>query len=132
MALKSILARLRARLAARPDSEHEQALIRVAIATGILLYFIAIDIIIGEVTQGLVVASAFLPLSLLIFAAILVNPGVSQVRRIGATLLDTGACTFCMAVSGETGAPLYVFATVGRISITLWYGAYSVLAWSSR
>jgi len=96
------------RLTARPDSEHEQALIRVVIATGILIYFIVVDILAREVTQGLVVASGFLPLSLLVFAAIMVNPGVSRLRRVGATLLDVGACTFCMAVSGETASPLYV------------------------
>jgi two-component system sensor histidine kinase RpfC len=133
MALKSILARIRARLAARPDSEHEQALIRVVIATGILLYFIAIDIMMGKVTQGLVVASAFLPLSLLIFAAILANPGVSQIRRIGAALLDTGACTFCMAVSGETGAPLYVAYLWATFGNGFRYGRpylYNSLVWS--
>jgi two-component system sensor histidine kinase RpfC len=133
MALKSIVARLRARLAARPDSEHEQALIRVAMAAGILLYFIVIDIMMGEVTQGLVVASAFLPLSLLIFAAILANPGVSRVRRIGATLLDTGACTFCMAVSGETGAPLYVAYLWATFGNGFRYGRpylYNSLVWS--
>jgi two-component system sensor histidine kinase RpfC len=133
MALKSILARLRARLAARPDSEHEQALIRVAIAAGLLLYFIAIDIVVGEVTQGLVVAGAFLPLSLLIFAAILANPGVSRLRRIGATLLDTGMCTFCMAVSGETGAPLYVIYLWVTFGNGFRYGKpylYHSLVWS--
>src|SRR5262245_53916572 len=99
MTIKALLTRLRGRLSGRPDSEHEQALIRVAIATGILLYFIVVDIIANEVTQGLIVAGGFLPLSLLIFAAIIVNPGVSLFRRVGAMLLDTGACTFCMAVS---------------------------------
>src|SRR5713226_50990 len=134
MALKSILARIRARLAARPDSEHEQALIRVAIAAGLLLYFIAIDIVVGEVTQGLVVAGAFLPLSLLIFAAILANPGVSRLRRIGATLLDTGMCTFCMAVSGETGAPLYVIYLWVTFGNGFRYGKpylYHSLVWSA-
>ncbi len=134
MELKSILARLRARLAARPDSEHEQALIRVAIAAGLLLYFIAIDIVVGEVTQGLVVAGAFLPLSLLIFAAILANPGVSRLRRIGATLLDTGMCTFCMAVSGETGAPLYVIYLWVTFGNGFRYGKpylYHSLVWSA-
>jgi two-component system sensor histidine kinase RpfC len=99
---------LRARLVARPDSEHEQALIRVGIAAGILLYFVVIDIATREVTQGLVVASGFLPLSLVLLAAIIVSPGVSRIRRLCAALLDAGACTFCMAVSGEAGAPLYV------------------------
>jgi len=134
MELKSILARLRARFAARPDSEHEQALIRVAIAAGLLLYFIAIDIVVGEVTQGLVVAGAFLPLSLLIFAAILANPGVSRLRRIGATLLDTGMCTFCMAVSGETGAPLYVIYLWVTFGNGFRYGKpylYHSLVWSA-
>jgi two-component system, sensor histidine kinase RpfC len=108
MAQSSLLARLHARLAGRPDTEHEQALVRIAIAGGILAYFIVADILLGEITQGLIIAGGFLPLSVLMFAAILVNPGVSRLRRIGASLLDTGACTFCMAVSGEVGAPLYV------------------------
>jgi len=87
----------------------------------------------GGGDQGLVVASAFLPLSLLIFAAILVNPGVSQLRRIGATLLDTGACTFCMAVSGETGAPLYVAYLWATFGNGFRYGRpylYNSLVWS--
>src|SRR5258708_34175935 len=83
---------LRARLSARPDSEHEQAIIRVAIAAGILVYFIAVNIVVGEVTQGLVLASGFLPLSLLVFPAILANPAVSGRRPLRETLLDVGDC----------------------------------------
>ena len=106
--MKSIRESLKERLSARPDSEHEQALIRVAVAGGVLLYFLIADFALEEVTEGLIIASAFLPLSLLIFAAVIANPGVSRVRRIGATLIDIGACTACMAVSGATGAPLYI------------------------
>jgi hypothetical protein len=61
MAAKPLLAAVRDRLKARPDSEHEQALIRVAIATAVLLYFIVVDIAVGHVTQGLIVASGFPP-----------------------------------------------------------------------
>ncbi|HVQ62214.1 MAG TPA: ATP-binding protein, partial [Burkholderiales bacterium] len=134
MASKPLLAAVRERLKARPDSEHEQALIRVAIATGVLLYFIVVDIVVGHVTQGLIVASGFLPLSLLVFAAIINNPEVSRLRRIGATLLDAGACTFCMAVSGETGAPLYVAYLWTTFGNGFRYGKpylYNSLAWST-
>ena len=125
---------LRARLVARPDSEHEQALIRVVIATGVLLYFVVVDIAARQVTQGLVVACGFLPLSLLVFAAIIVSPGVSRIRRICATLLDAGACTFCMAVSGETGAPLYVAYLWTTFGNGFRYGKpylYNSLVWST-
>jgi two-component system sensor histidine kinase RpfC len=134
MAFLSILKDLRARLAARPDSEHEQALIRVAVATAILLYFVVADIAAKEVTQGLIVASGFLPLSLLVLAAIILSPGASPLRRVGATLLDAGACTFCMAVSGETGAPLYVAYLWTTFGNGFRYGKpylYNSLVWSA-
>jgi two-component system sensor histidine kinase RpfC len=125
---------LRARLAARPDSEHEQALIRVGVATGVLLYFVAVDIIARQVTQGLIIAGGYLPLSLLIVAAIIASPGVSRVRRVAATLLDAGACTACMTVSGETGAPLYVAYLWTTFGNGFRYGKpylYNSLVWSA-
>ena len=134
MVFPSTLKDFRARLAARTDSEHEQALVRVAIATGILLYFVVVDIAAKEITQGLIVASGFLPLSVLVFAAIIISPGASRVRRVGATLLDTGACTFCMAVSGETGAPLYVAYLWTTFGNGFRYGKpylYNSLVWSA-
>jgi len=108
MTQNSLLARIRTRLAARADSEHEQAIIRVLIASGVLFYFVLFDVVAGEITQGLIIAGGFLPMSLLILTAIAVSPGVSKARRVGAAVIDIGACTFCMAVSGETGAALYV------------------------
>jgi two-component system, sensor histidine kinase RpfC len=106
--LKAFITRIRDRFTGRPDSEHEQAAVRVAVAAVILLYFALEPVRTGEVTQGFVVASGFFPISILILAAIFVHPGVSRLRRVCATVIDVGACTFCMSVSGQAGAPLYI------------------------
>jgi two-component system, sensor histidine kinase RpfC len=106
--LRAIFSKIRERFTGRPDSEHEQAFVRVAVAAVVLLYFAFNAIKTGGITQGFIVASGFLPISLLILTAIYFNPGISRLRRVGATLIDVGACTFCMAVSGEAGAPLYI------------------------
>jgi two-component system, sensor histidine kinase RpfC len=97
--VKIIFSKIRERFTGRPDSEHEQALVRVAVAAVVLLYFAFDAVKTGGVTQGFIVASGFLPISLLILTAIYFNPGISRLRRVGATLIDVGACTFCMAVS---------------------------------
>ena len=40
MAQKSILARIQARLAARPDTEHEQAIVRLVVGAVLFLYLL--------------------------------------------------------------------------------------------
>src|SRR5712664_3585435 len=68
-----LLAKLRAKLAARPDTEHEQALVRLVVGGLIVLYLLP-----GALAQGfqptLFVMLGYLAVSVLVFAHILVVP----------------------------------------------------------
>ncbi|MBW8904714.1 MAG: hypothetical protein JF611_03395 [Betaproteobacteria bacterium] len=72
-----ILARLRERLAARPDTEHEQALVRLFLGALVLGYLL----IVGSGQQlepTVVVMAGYLVVAALIFAHILAAPGESM------------------------------------------------------
>jgi len=85
-------------------------------------------------TQGLVIAGAFLPVSLLIFAAILANPGASRMRRIGAAIVDAGVCNVLHGhVRGNRRAALRCLPVV-TFGNGFRYGRpylYHSLAWSA-
>jgi len=107
---------LRARLAARPDTEHEQAIVRLVVGALIVLYLLP-----GAVAQNLeptiFVMLAYLGGASLIFAHILVAPGESHARRVLATLGDVATATWVMAFLGERAAPmflLYVWITLAN------------------
>jgi len=116
MARKSILARIRARLAARPDTEHEQAIVRLLVGAGLFLYLPLLAFRGNEApgeadllffaTIGLV---CFMALAGAVFGWICFLPAVSPPRRIAASILDIGTTTFFMYHLGEYGTPLYIF-----------------------
>jgi two-component system sensor histidine kinase RpfC len=110
--LSGILGALRARLAARPDTEHEQAIVRVVL--GILLgVYLWPEILQYAAAAHLTAWALFLAASVLLFGAILVWPGVSPTRRVVGIALDAAMLAWCMVHFGEAGAPLYlVFAWV--------------------
>jgi len=93
-------ARLRARLAARPDTEHEQALVRLVVGGLIVLYLLP-----GALAQGLqptlFVMLGYLAVSVLVFAHILVAPGESPARRVIGAGADLGTLTWVMAFSAS-------------------------------
>jgi len=111
-----MIKRLRARLAARPDTEHEQAIVRVVVTFLLVLYLVP-----GAIERGaeptMWVMLAYLGISVCLFAHILVAPGVSPTRRILAALGDVATASFCMAFLGERAAPmilLYVWITLAN------------------
>jgi two-component system sensor histidine kinase RpfC len=115
MALKSMFATLRARLAARPDTEHEQAIVRLIVGTGLSLYLPLLALG-GEGSGGanlLVLAAmglgCFMGLGVVIFAWICFFPAASPLRRVVASIVDIGTTTFFMYHLGEYGTPLYIF-----------------------
>ena len=115
-ALADALDRMRARLAARPDTEHEQAIVRLVVGVVILLYLLrgTIDPLLDPVV---VVMTGYLLVSALILTRILAAPGESPARRVLATLLDLGTLTWLMAFVGERAAPLflvYVWVTLAN------------------
>ncbi len=112
---------VRARLRERPDTEHEQALVRLAVGT-FFFYLLprallepgGLD---GVSHQFLAVMVSFLVVSAGIFLSILINPGASPVRRVLGAVLDSAAVTYFMCETGGYGIPLflvYVWTTLGN------------------
>ncbi len=105
----------------RPDSEHEQAAIRLMIgllAFFYLFWFARQDGLTDETeTQVLTVAAAFLLFSVGIILAIFLSPQISQIRRVLGMVADLSATTYGMYMSGEVGSPLfgvYLWVTFGN------------------
>jgi two-component system sensor histidine kinase RpfC len=108
---RSLLQRLTARFENRPDSEHEQSLVRVAIVLLVLLYLVGIALF-GEPSEsaqhGLIILTLFLVFSVVMIAAIAFNPGVSILRRVVCMFGDMGMITYLLYYYGETMTPLYI------------------------
>jgi len=105
---------MRARLAARPDTEHEQAIVRIA--AGVVLFFYLLPGALRETGIAastdrlyLAVMIGYLVFALAVYAGILFQPGTSPMRRVASACVDIGAVTFFMAQSGVHGAPLFMF-----------------------
>ena len=115
--LKARLGWVRARLKARPDTEHEQVLVRVAVGVVLGLYLLP-EILVRR-TAGephILVWMAFLSLSAALLVWIMASPGVSHLRRTLAAALDAATNTWCMAHFGAVAAPMiliYLWSTIG-------------------
>jgi two-component system sensor histidine kinase RpfC len=111
----SALQRLRARLAARPDTEHEQGILRLVITALGALYLLP-DALAHLDALPLYVMSTHFLLALLIFARIASTGHVSPARRIFAQFSDVAAISWYMAFFGESAGPLfllYIWVTLG-------------------
>ncbi len=114
------LAWLRGRLANRPDSEHEQAVIRVVIVSLLALYFYILDdgtTLVGvDYHAGFLFACFYLATAVLIVGMIVARPGKSVARRIFAMVGDQTTLSVLMYFGGEAGAgiyPIYLWITLG-------------------
>jgi two-component system, sensor histidine kinase RpfC len=125
--MKTFLATLRARFAGRPDSEHEQAIVRLAIVCVFLAYLVGL--VASSGAHGTIVRSAlgYVLIDAVVGAAILawlaLQPGVSHPRRVLGMLTDYGAMGAIMALSGQELAPLYVILLWVTIGNGLRYGS---------
>jgi len=109
------LARLRARLAARPDTEHEQGILRLVISSLVFLYLLP-DALLKQDTMPLYVMGIHLVLALIIFFRIAYSTTISPARRVFAQLADVAAISWYMAVFGEPAGwlfLLYIWVTLG-------------------
>lgn len=101
-----------ARLANRPDSEHEQAIIRVAIVAILLIYAISGYLLFPAESEqhikGVSVAASYLVLSCGYLALIVASPGISPVRRLTAMVTDFAVLSALMHFGSSWGAPLYL------------------------
>ncbi|MEG3190986.1 ATP-binding protein [Lysobacter sp. D1-1-M9] len=111
---------LEARLSHRPDSEHAQNFIRLAI-TGLFSIYMGWRYFDQGVAGALPVTGLILLgellVSLCLFAAILLRPGVSHVRRWIGMLTDYAAMGAILCIEGGPASPLYavyLWVTIGN------------------
>lgn len=107
----TLVAALKARLAARPDTEHEQAIVRMVVGLLLGLYLLPemLERRSAELQEPhFLVWVAFLVLSAFILGAILAFPQASPSRRILGTVLDSATLSWCIAYFGEKGVPLFL------------------------
>ncbi len=112
---------LRARLAGRPDSEHEQALIRLVIFA---LAFVFVMLVPPDPTSDATVLALAIPLYLAVTAAalailghILLRPDANPVRRVLGMLIDNIACNGVMLIGGPSAMvffPLLLWTILGH------------------
>lgn len=118
---------VRSRLANRPDSEHSQAIVRLAIACLIVAYLLLLDLFAGRYIQDntgvmlkIMFAEALIGLGLLV--AILWHPGISHVRRWIGITSDYATLLTLMLLEPKGLAPLYVIVLWVTIGNGLRYG----------
>jgi len=124
---RGALVRARARLVARPDTEHEQALVRIVITILLVLYLLP-----GATGPGreliLLVGGAHFALSVLVFLRILHSTDTSPARRVFAMVGDFATVTCYMAMFGERAAPLFLMYVWVTLANGFRFGAPYLLA----
>lgn len=117
--MMGLLQRFKARLARRPDSEHTQDLVRIAITALFIAYLGARQFLYGGDTHlaTRLILTGELIVALTLLGFILRNPGVSHVRRWVGMITDYSAMGAIMCIEGEPAAPLYavyLWVTIGN------------------
>jgi two-component system sensor histidine kinase RpfC len=108
------------RIRRRPDSEAEQAIIRVILGATACLYMLSVDFADTEAVARRVIAwDAFLFLSaaLTLLVGVLASDKASPSRRYAGIVLDMAATSLAVAFGGEAAAPLlavYLWVIVGN------------------
>lgn len=105
------------RLRQRGDSEHAQALVRIAIIALILVYVLLSAARTGQYQGVLAIVLSGLTLSVLLFGWLLARPGRSDPRRVLGMLADYGLMAAAMVQTGEPLAWVYIvvmWVTVGN------------------
>ncbi len=120
--ITGVFARMRERLKARPDSEHEMTINRLVIVSAVLLYLTVADRLgitkaTAALEYGRLICIAYFGASLLIFAHLLAFPGLSHGRRSIALLVDMGTLGIGMHVGDSAfalGYPIYLWIIFGN------------------
>ncbi len=106
----------------RPDSEHEQNIVRIAISGALFVYLVFFCFFtqsnLSVVADGIIALAMLLLWSIVVFLWIAASPGVSIVRRCITMVADLGVTSLLMLLYGETTAPLYIL----YLWITAGYG----------
>jgi len=119
--LRHALDLLRARLKGRPDSEHEQALVRIVIVALASGYFLVLDWLHAfsdpHFVWGTLLTAGYLVLSLIYVSLIIARPGVSVARRLTAMVTDMFMISVLMYWGRGSAAllyPIYLWVTFGN------------------
>jgi two-component system sensor histidine kinase RpfC len=105
--VKALLQPLRAKLAARPDTEHEQAIVRLLISALLVAYLLPGTL--GAARELILfVGGAHFALSLLVLLLLLDSRDKSPTRRVVAIFADFATVTCYMSFFGERAAPLFL------------------------
>lgn len=102
----------RSRLHGRPDSEHEQALIRVIIMSLIFLFFSS-----SGLPSVALLAGSYLTVSCIFMLWILISPAKNVPRRVLGMIGDMAGASFGLILAGGAGSPLialYLWVIVGN------------------
>lgn len=107
-------------LAARPDSEHEQALLRVGISAFIFAYLMAFrgsGLVTEQQWRACCYVSISAPFTLALVVGIYLSPGISHFRRVIGMLIDYGSVGALLILGGEMTSPfcvLMAWTTIGH------------------
>ena len=119
--MAGLVQKVRARLSSRPDSEHLQAFIRLAMLCLVLAYLLVVAGGRPELEAELRLSLSFLALeyvvSLAIIGWLLARPGVSIPRRVLGMIADYSLMGVGMWLMGALLAPMYVilqWVTIGN------------------
>jgi two-component system sensor histidine kinase RpfC len=118
--LRATLGAIRARLHARPDTEHEQAIVRLALVSIIVAYLTITDWAGHESTRApvlYVLFGLYLAVAVGLLIEICRRPEACPRRRIIGMVGDNVAIATCMYLTTDLGAPLFgvfLFVTFGN------------------
>jgi len=117
--MRALLHSMRGKIASRPDTEHEQAFVRVLVAAVLGLYLIDIpDLARGAVLRiDVLVYLVYFVLSASVLVSALLSDRVSQFRRFVGMAADVGMVTWAMSFFEERALALflvYVWVTLAN------------------
>ncbi len=118
--LSATLGALRARLRARPDTEHEQAIVRLGLVSIIVAYLTITDWAGHESTRApvlYVLFGLYLAVAVGLLIEICRRPEACPRRRVIGMIGDNVAIATCMYLTTDLGAPLFgvfLFVTFGN------------------
>ncbi len=115
----ALLGRLRARLAARPDTEHEQAIVRVVVAVALGVYLLDFSDLWTPGARGQedFAYLAYLAAGTALLAWVLASDAVSPLRRSLGIVADLSILTYAMWFFGDRALALvlvYVWVTLAN------------------
>jgi two-component system sensor histidine kinase RpfC len=109
--LRNLVAAARTRLATRPDTEHEQAIVRVMVAAAIGAYLLPDGLAVFDWSTlefHYIVFTCFLVFSAVLLAWILATDTISHVRRCLALVADIGTTGIAMWYYGEQAMAMFL------------------------